>query len=434
MRAGSSGTLPGRRLGRTIGAEVGAEAAPGSRPDAGVGWPGWARTVVTLVLLFHLAAVLAGALGVPPSSELEQAIADGFSPYFDLMDLGYSYRFYAEPPPTPVVTATIQYRGRAARGDGPAAGAGCARAPDAAPAAARPGQCAVLRRPGGQAAGQGRQPEPAGPGLCPASLPDPSRLPERDPARPAAPDPRPGPGARRRSRPPDRRGSTCSAIGCSPRPNGSETSRATTSERGPELPRRSWWGRSGGDGTPSSSRPADPTALGLIRVATGLLAFWSLLVFGLDLHDYFGSEGWAEPSAIRAAQRSLTWSFWFLVPDGGLRLAWLGCLVVLALYTLGLFSRMDGRAGLGDRGLDRPAGAGRAVRVRPGDLAADALPGGDGGQRAGGVAGSVPAAMAAGPGGRGRAGAAGAGGPAVASRPTSRRCRCRRSRPTWRSG
>ncbi len=73
--------------------------------------------------------------------------------------------------------------------------------------------------------------------------------------------------------------------------------------------------------------PADPTALGLIRVATGLLAFWSLLVLGLDLHDYFGSDGWAEPSAVRAAQRSLAWSFWFLVPDGGLRLAWVVCLV-----------------------------------------------------------------------------------------------------------
>ena len=85
--------------------------------------------------------------------------------------------------------------------------------------------------------------------------------------------------------------------------------------------------------------PADPSVLGLIRVGTGLLAFWSLLVLGLDLHDYFGSEGWAEPSAIQAAQRSLAWSFWFLVPDGGLRLAWLACLFLLALYTLGLFSR-----------------------------------------------------------------------------------------------
>ncbi len=85
--------------------------------------------------------------------------------------------------------------------------------------------------------------------------------------------------------------------------------------------------------------PADPTALGLIRVAIGLLAFWSLLVFGLDLQDYFGSDGWAEPSAIRMAQRATAWSFWFLVPDGGLRLAWIVCLIVLAMYIVGLFSR-----------------------------------------------------------------------------------------------
>jgi hypothetical protein len=62
-----------------------------------------------LVLLYHMAAVLAGAVGVPPSSELEQAIADVFTPYFDLMDMGYSYRYYTEPPPTPVVTATLQF-------------------------------------------------------------------------------------------------------------------------------------------------------------------------------------------------------------------------------------------------------------------------------------------------------------------------------------
>jgi hypothetical protein len=30
-------------------------------------------------------------------------------PYYDLMDLGYAYRFYAEPPPTPVVTATLRF-------------------------------------------------------------------------------------------------------------------------------------------------------------------------------------------------------------------------------------------------------------------------------------------------------------------------------------
>jgi hypothetical protein len=65
--------------------------------------------VVSVGVAYHLAAVVAGAWGVPPSSQLEQALADLFVPYFDLVDMGYSYRFYAEPPPTPVVTATLRF-------------------------------------------------------------------------------------------------------------------------------------------------------------------------------------------------------------------------------------------------------------------------------------------------------------------------------------
>jgi predicted DCC family thiol-disulfide oxidoreductase YuxK len=86
--------------------------------------------------------------------------------------------------------------------------------------------------------------------------------------------------------------------------------------------------------------PADPTPLGLMRIAAGLLAFWSLFVFGLDLDDYFGSNGWAEPAVIRALGRPLSWSFWFVVPDGWLRAVWCGCLVILAFFTLGAFSRI----------------------------------------------------------------------------------------------
>ncbi len=86
--------------------------------------------------------------------------------------------------------------------------------------------------------------------------------------------------------------------------------------------------------------PADPTALGLIRVAVGLLAFWSLFVFGLDLPDYFGSNGWAEPGVIRSVEGPLTWSFWFPVPDVWLRTVWCVCLVILAAFTLGFSSRL----------------------------------------------------------------------------------------------
>ena len=67
------------------------------------------RAAVSAGLLFHFSAVLGGALGVPPSSVLEQSFAELFKPYHELMDLGYSYRYYAEPPPTPVVTATLGF-------------------------------------------------------------------------------------------------------------------------------------------------------------------------------------------------------------------------------------------------------------------------------------------------------------------------------------
>ncbi len=80
-----------------------------TRPARVGSWPGWARMLVTLVLLYHMAAVIAGAMGVPPSSELERHIADLFTPYHDLFDQGYSYRYYAEPPPTPVISATLRF-------------------------------------------------------------------------------------------------------------------------------------------------------------------------------------------------------------------------------------------------------------------------------------------------------------------------------------
>jgi hypothetical protein len=82
----------------------------GSTPAKSVAtWPSWARMLATLGLVFHLLAVVAGALGVPPSSELERGIANLFTWYHDLIDQGYAYRYYAEPPPTPVILATLRF-------------------------------------------------------------------------------------------------------------------------------------------------------------------------------------------------------------------------------------------------------------------------------------------------------------------------------------
>jgi predicted DCC family thiol-disulfide oxidoreductase YuxK len=89
--------------------------------------------------------------------------------------------------------------------------------------------------------------------------------------------------------------------------------------------------------------PADPTPLGAIRVIVGLLAFWNLGVYGLDLHGFLGSTGWADPATVRLFQGERSpyaWSFWLWVPDRLLWPVWGVCMVVLALYTLGLFSRV----------------------------------------------------------------------------------------------
>jgi hypothetical protein len=73
-------------------------------------WPGWARGLISAVVGLHLAAIVAAALAATPSSPLEQGVADLFGPYYELIDQGYSYRYYSpEPPPTPVVEAELRF-------------------------------------------------------------------------------------------------------------------------------------------------------------------------------------------------------------------------------------------------------------------------------------------------------------------------------------
>ncbi len=73
-------------------------------------WPGWAKGLVSLVLLYHIVAILAGALAANPSSPLERSIAGLFAAYHQWIDQGYSYRYYApEPGPTAIVTAQIRF-------------------------------------------------------------------------------------------------------------------------------------------------------------------------------------------------------------------------------------------------------------------------------------------------------------------------------------
>lgn len=71
-------------------------------------WPVWARWVMSGVLAFHAVAILAGVMAGAPSSMLEHGLSDLFVPYYQAIDQGYSYRYFApEPPPTPIVIAKL---------------------------------------------------------------------------------------------------------------------------------------------------------------------------------------------------------------------------------------------------------------------------------------------------------------------------------------
>ncbi len=94
---------------------------PGSLPKvAGRSWPVWAQVFMSLVLLYHLSAILAGAMAVAPSSEIERRAVGPFRRYYELINQGYGYRYYSRldatvdpdhPRPwgTPVVTAEMEF-------------------------------------------------------------------------------------------------------------------------------------------------------------------------------------------------------------------------------------------------------------------------------------------------------------------------------------
>jgi hypothetical protein len=75
---------------------------------------------LSLALLYHMAAILAGGLAVRPCSEIERRFAGYFKTYYDLTNQGYGYRYYGRldatvdphnprPWATPVVIAELRF-------------------------------------------------------------------------------------------------------------------------------------------------------------------------------------------------------------------------------------------------------------------------------------------------------------------------------------
>ncbi len=87
-------------------------------------------------------------------------------------------------------------------------------------------------------------------------------------------------------------------------------------------------------------RPADPTLLGLVRILTGLMLLYTHAVWSLALRQFFRPDGWLSPELVRAMQHPAACSFWWLVPDGAMWTAYGLSMIVLLLFTLGLWTRI----------------------------------------------------------------------------------------------
>lgn len=87
---------------------------------AGRLWPSWAQGVMSIAILYHIAATLAGSLAVDPSSAIEREAAQFFRCYYELINQGYGHRYYSRldttvnahnprPWATPVIVAEMEF-------------------------------------------------------------------------------------------------------------------------------------------------------------------------------------------------------------------------------------------------------------------------------------------------------------------------------------
>jgi hypothetical protein len=87
--------------------------------------------------------------------------------------------------------------------------------------------------------------------------------------------------------------------------------------------------------------PADPTLLGVIRILTGLMLLYTHAVWGLALHDFFAAEGWISRDLIDVLPTNqYAFSIWWLIPPGWLWAAYAAFMLVLAFFTVGLWTRV----------------------------------------------------------------------------------------------
>ncbi len=104
-------------------------------------------------------------------------------------------------------------------------------------------------------------------------------------------------------------------------------------------------------------RPAEPQALGLIRIVVGLLLLWNLANYTVDFADYFGANSWARPEILETMAEARaesearqqptligrpveprepwTWSIWLSLPQAWVPWVWALALIAALMFTTG---------------------------------------------------------------------------------------------------
>ena len=89
-------------------------------------------------------------------------------------------------------------------------------------------------------------------------------------------------------------------------------------------------------------------------------------VWGLALADFFGPASWLSPSLVRAMHAGqYVVSFWFWLPENGMWPAYVVSMVILGLFTAGLWTRVTSAFALLVAHLVCQSGSGGALRPRP---------------------------------------------------------------------
>ena len=91
--------------------------------------------------------------------------------------------------------------------------------------------------------------------------------------------------------------------------------------------------------------PSQPHTLALIRILGGAMLFYTHLIWSLDLEAFLGKDAWIGTSLSRElSERGMpyAWSlFWYIESPSVLWATHLAALVVFAMLTLGLFTRVS---------------------------------------------------------------------------------------------